>query len=112
MSRSSHILFRRRHNAIEITVSRGVTAHEIEMLMGRLVAHRLSTHTTYVYLVDRRRRKLGTLDQIDMVKLKQKIFEILVKKKTVGLHIIDESGGGALLTPHVYDGMGDFVKNL
>ena len=113
MSRSAHVTMRRRHHTIEITIRRGVTDHEIALLLGRLVAHRVSTHESHVFLIDTRRRKIGTLHGIDMEKLKKMIFEALVKRTTVGMHIVDNSTGGALQKPHVYKyDMQDFVRSL
>ena len=113
MSKSTHITMRRRHHTIEITIRRGVTDHEIELLLGRLVAHRVSTHESHVFLVDTRRRKIGKLHNIDMQKLKKQIFESLVKRASIGLHVVDNSTGGALQKPHVYEyGMQDFVRSL
>ena len=114
MDRSRHTSVRRRGNGIEITVHRGVSGTEIEKLIGRLAAHRLSVHTTYVYLVEgSKRRKLGKLSEIDLEKLKAKIYTLLTKRPNLGIHLIDEADTGAMHTPGLYKRKTDnFSKHL
>ena len=90
-----------------------MSEHQLEVMLGRLRAHRMSTHETHVFLVDTRRRKLGTLDQIEMSKLKTKIMRSLVKQKSIGIHLVDTSKGGAMQKPGLYrHQMQDFVQSL
>ena len=114
MERSAHTSFRRRGNGIEITVRRGVSGNEVEKLIGRLAAHRLSVHTTFVYLVEgSKRRKLGRLSEIDLDKLKAKIYMLLTKRPHLGIHLVDEADTGALHAPGIYKRkMTNFAKHL
>ena len=114
MERSAHTSFRRRGNGIEITVRRGVSGIEIEKLIGRLSAHRLSVHTTFVYLVEgSKRRKLGRLSEIDLEKLKAKIYTLLTKRPHLGIHLVDEADTGALHAPGIYKRkMTNFARHL
>ena len=103
MKRSAHTSVRRRNNTLEITVHRGVSGTEVEKLINLLTAHRLSTHTTWVYLVEgNRRKKLGRLADIDLDKLRAKIFSLLTKRPNIGVHLIDEAGSGAMHAPGIY----------
>ena len=95
VSRTAHIVFRLRGKAVEITIRRGVTSQEMESLISKLTAHRLSTHRTLVFFVERKSRKLGRLDQIDLEKLKRKVFEGLTKHREVGIRLMDTSRRGA-----------------
>ena len=114
MDRSRHTSVRRRGNGLEITVHRGVRGTEIEKLIGRLAAHRLTVPTTYVYLVEgAKRRKLGRLSEIDLEKLKAKIYALLTKRPNLGIHLIDEADTGGMHTPGLYKRkMTNFSKHL
>ena len=114
MDRSRYTSVRRRGNGIEITVHRGVSGTEVEKLIGRLAAHRLTVHTTYVYLVEgSKRKKLGKLSEIDLEKLKAKIFLLLTKRPNLGIHLIDEADTGGMHTPGLYKRkMDNFSKHL
>jgi len=97
MHRSRHTSVRKRNGALEFTIRRGVTAAEVDSVIARLTSHRMSVHSTWVYLLDGPRRlKLGKLATIDLDKLRAKLFTILAKRPHVGLHIVDEDEEGAL----------------
>ena len=114
MERSAHTSFRRRGNGIEITVRRGVSGMEVEKLIGRLAAHRMSVHTTFVYLIEgSKRRKLGRLSEIDLEKLKAKIYTLLTKRPHLGIHLVDEADTGVLHAPGIYKRkMTKFARHL
>ena len=97
MDRSRHTSVRKRNGALEFTIRRGVTAGEVDNIIARLTSHRMSVHSTWVYLLDGSKRlKLGKLAVIDLDKLRAKLFTILTKRPYVGLHIVDEDEEGTL----------------
>ena len=51
MDRSSHVIYRKRNGALEITVSRGVIQSEIDLLMNKLAMHRTSVPLSNVVLI-------------------------------------------------------------
>ena len=104
MSRSRYTHIRKRHNGLEITINRGVTPGEVDSIMSRLTAHRLSTYSTVVYLiVGSKRSKIGKLASIDMDRLRRKVHALLAKSRSVGLHIVDEGNTGVM---HRHDAHG------
>ena len=96
MDRSAHVLYRRRGHSIEITVLRGVTAYELDTLIGKLSAHRLSTTRSTLFFTDGRKKKLGSLDRIDMEKLRDKVQKALDKRRQIGIEISDQSHRGIM----------------
>ena len=97
MDKSAHVAYRRRGRTLEITISRGVTTYEMETLIGKLGAHRLATHGSFLYIIKgNSRKKIGTLDRVDLNKLRDKIYECLDKYSTAGLLIQDTAERGAL----------------
>ena len=101
MDRSAHVLYRRRGYSIEITVMRGITSYEMDQLIGKLGAHRLSTASSHLFLIDGKKKKLGQLDRISLEKLRQMIHKALDKRRQVGLVITDPKHRGIL---HKADG--------
>jgi hypothetical protein len=96
MDRSRHVAYRRRGYAMEITVSRGVTDHEMETLIGKLSAHRISSQHADLILIASSRKNLGDLDRIDMEKLRERIYKELQKRATIGLLLQDRITKGIL----------------
>ena len=96
MDRTAHVAYRRRGHAIEITVRRGITDSEMETLLGKISAHRVSSSKTDLYIITGSRKKMGSLDRIDMEKLRDKIYAELGKRATVGLLLQDVHGKGIL----------------
>jgi len=96
MGRSAHVSYRRRGHALEITVRRGVTDSEMSTLIGKLNAHRISSYKSILILISGSRKKLGTLDRIDMEKLREKIYQQLDKRPTIGLLLQDVQTEGVL----------------
>ena len=108
MDRSAHVSYRRRGHAIEISVSRGVTDYEMDTLLGKLGAHRLSTTHSHVFILDGRRKKLGSLDRVDLEKLRSMIFKALEKRRQIGILLTDAKHHGILHKP---DGHKRDMKN-
>ena len=99
MDRSAHVMYRRRGYSIEITVMRGITSYEMDQLIGKLGAHRLSTASSQLFLIDGKKKKLGQLDRISLEKLRQMIHKALDKRRQVGLVITDPKQRGILHKP-------------
>lgn len=97
MDRSAHVAYRHRGRAMEITIRRGITDHEMETLMGKLGAHRMATHGSFLYMIKgNSRKKIANLDRIDFTKLRIKIDECLNKYRVCGLLIQDTQERGTL----------------
>ena len=96
MDRSAHVTYRRRGHSIEITVLRGVTSYELDTLIGKLGAHRISTTRSTLFFSDGRKKKMGLLDQIDLEKLREKIENALDKRRQIGIEISDQSHRGIM----------------
>ena len=99
MDRSAHVTYRRRHMALEITIQRGVTQYEMETLVGKLGAHRMSTVGTKLFLIKAGSKKtLGDLARVDLSKLEDKIRKCLDDYRFVGLLLQDTKRRGVLHT--------------
>ena len=97
MSRSRFTHVRKRNDALEITIDRGVTPKEVDSVLARLTSHRLAAHSTLVYLVvGSKTLKLGKLASIDIDKLRRKLHALLAKNRSVGLQIVDEGPQGPM----------------
>ena len=102
MSKSAHVEIRKRRMQLEITIRRHITSHELDVLVGKLSTHMASTSGTIVYLVHRGRKNLGTLDIIDLTKLRNHILHLLKGSTVVGLLLVDHHIGGAMHTPNMH----------
>ena len=96
MDRSAHVTYRRRGHSLEITVLRGVTPYEMDTLIGKLGAHRVSTVKTHVFIVDGKRKKLGNIDRVDLEKLRTMIHKVLETRRKVGILLTDTKEHGIL----------------
>ena len=68
----------------------------METLIGKLSAHRIASQRADLYLISGSRKKLGDLDRIDMEKLRDKIYQELDKRATIGLLLQDVYTKGLL----------------
>jgi hypothetical protein len=98
MDKSAHVSYRRRGHTMEITVRRGVSSYELDTLIGKLAAHRMSTSNSHVFFISRRRKKIGKLSTVDLNKLRELISKTLMGSMQVGLQITDAKQHGILLT--------------
>jgi hypothetical protein len=96
MDRSAHVLYRRRGHCIEITVHRGITSYELDTLIGKLGAHRMSTTRTSLFFTAGSKKKLGSLDHTDLEKLRDKIHSALDKRRQIGIELCDEKDRGIM----------------
>ena len=94
MARSAKVLYRVRNKVIQITVHRGVHRTELNVLIGKLGAHRMSTSDTEIYLiVNRRKTKLGLLSRLSLDDIRKTIQQNLTKFRTVGIALHDRKPG-------------------
>ena len=113
VSRTAHVVFRLRGKAVEITIRRGVTSEEMDNLFGKLTAHRISVHHTMLFYVERKSRKLGRMDRIDLDKLRAKVYKGLTKMHTVGIRLMDTDRLGATHRGKTHSlGSEDFARSL
>ena len=56
----------------------------------------MSTTKSTLFFTDGRKKKIGSLDRIDMEKLRDKIHKALEKRRQVGLEVSDQSHRGIL----------------
>ena len=97
MSRTAHVSYRRRNNALEITVRRGVTSQEMDTLIAKLGAHRLTTRSSFLYLIKGGSKKLvSRLSNVNLEKFRAKIDDCLDKYSSIGLLVQDTFTKGAL----------------
>ena len=86
---------------LEITIRRGVSEYEMDTLMGKLGAHRLSSAMSYLYIIKGgSRKKVGSMDRVDLAKLRDMVIDCLAKYSTAGLLVIDTVSRGALHKAH------------
>jgi len=101
MARSTHVVYRVRGGVIQITIYRDVLKTELDVLVGKLGAHRISTDKTVCTLVvGGRKRKLGNLQTLDLSALRGAILKSLSKSKTVGISLHDIGKKGSLHRMH------------
>ena len=96
MDRSAHVMYRKRGGAFEITVRRGISAFELDTLIGKLGAHRMSTVKTHLFFIDGKKKKLGLLDHVSLEKLRDKIHSALDKRRQIGIELCDEKDRGIM----------------
>ena len=101
MARSTHVVYRVRGHVIQITVYRGVLKRELDVLVGKLGAHRISTKKTICMLVVKgRKRKLGDLQTLNLGALRGAIVRSLSTSKSVGISLHDIGKEGSLHRQH------------
>jgi hypothetical protein len=94
MARSAKVVYKVRNKVIQITVQRGVHRTELDVLIGKLGAHRMSTSDTEIYIIaNRKKTKLGLLSRISLGDLRRTIQKNLVKFRTVGIALHDRKPG-------------------
>ena len=101
MARSAHVKYTKRSGVIEITIQRGVRPTELDVLIGKLRAHRHSVEQSICTLVvHKKKRKLGNLKNVDFIKLRTEIERVLMRSRVVGIMLTDIKGKGALHKKH------------
>ena len=103
-ARSANVRYQVRNRAIHITVQRGVHPGELDVLIGKLAAHRMSVnHSRITLLVSGRKMRLGKLDNTDLAGLRETVQRALTKNTSIGIMIHDEKPNGALHRNHLPD---------
>jgi hypothetical protein len=101
MARSTHVVYRVRGGVIQITIYRGVLKRELDVLIGKLGAHRVSTEKTICMLVIRgKKRKLGYLQTLKLAALRGAILRGLSDAKSVGIALHDTVKKGMIHRTH------------
>ena len=73
-ARSANVRYQVRNRAIHITIQRGVHMGELDVLIGKLAAHRMSVnHSRITLIVSGRKMRLGKLDQTDLEGLRETV---------------------------------------
>ena len=87
---------------MEITVSRGCSASELQLLFSKLSMHRSSVPMTSIILIKGRKRyRRGALEQIE--RLKELITQCLSSYKQCGILLVEgKPGRGAMYRPGVH----------
>ena len=103
-ARSANVRYQVRNRAIHITVRRGVHTRELDVLIGKLAAHRMSVNNSRITLVVAgRKMRLGKLDHTDLVGLRQTLQRALTKNTSIGIMLHDVKPNGALHKNHLPD---------
>ena len=101
MAKSAHVTYTKRAGVIEITIRRGVRPTELDVLIGKLGAHKHSVKESIcTIVVNRKKRKLGNLKSVDFNKLRSEIERVLMRHKFFGIMLTDIKGQGALHKKH------------
>ncbi len=101
LARSASIRYQVRNRAIHITIQRAVESRELDVLIGKLGAHRMSvTGSRLTIIVDGKKIRLGKLEDTDLEKLRETIQRALARRSTVGIMIHDVKPNGALHRAH------------
>ena len=101
-ARSANVRYQVRNRAIHITVHRGAHPRELDVLIGKLAAHRMTVNNSRITLVvNRRKMRLGKLDNTDLAGLRETIQRALTKNTSIGIMIHDEKPNGALHKKHL-----------
>jgi hypothetical protein len=94
MARSAKVVYKVRNKIVQITIQRGVHRKELDVLIGKLGAHRMSTSDTEIYIIaNRRKTRMGLLSSISLVDLRKTIQQNLTKFRTVGIALHDRKPG-------------------
>ena len=103
-ARSANVRYQVRNRAIHITVQRGAHSRELDVLIGKLAAHRMSVnHSRITLIVSGRKMRLGKLDQTDLEGLRETVQRALTRNTSIGIMIHDEKPNGALHKNHMPD---------
>lgn len=99
---SAHISYRIRGLTTEITITRGVTPQEMDVMVGKLRHHRSTIKKTQVEFRGTIREKLGLLQQLDLETVRNKVEFALMKLRQVGLFLTDKNHGGLMSGKHLH----------
>ena len=104
LARSASIRYQVRNRAIHITIQRAVESRELDVLIGKLGAHRMSVnHSRITLIVSGKKMRLGKLDQTDLEGLRETVQRALTRNTSIGIMIHDEKPNGALHKNHMPD---------
>ena len=97
LDRSAHVMYRRRHRTMEVTVKRGVSASEMDLLLSKIMSQQVSAPGCLVVMVKGNKRyTMGTIGKLRMKTLRALIHECLDQYATCGLHLIEGGRVGSM----------------
>ena len=97
LDRSAHVMYRRRHRTMEVTVKRGVSASEMDLLLSKIMSQQVSAPGCLVVMVKGNKRySMGTIGKLRMKTLRALIHECLDQYATCGLHLIEAGRVGSM----------------
>ena len=99
MDRSAHVTYRNRRGIYEITVRKGFSEQEIQLLLHKLRSHSMSTDAYIVIIKGKKRYRLGKLRQYDLQRLRLLVEECTQQYGSCGLELTGRGGVGSLFKP-------------
>ena len=99
MDSSAHVKYRNRRGVMEITVRKGVTAYEIQLLVSKLRSHKFGTEAYITLIKGKKRYRLGPLREFSLERLEDLVRECLMSYSSCGLEVTGIAGDGSLFQP-------------
>jgi hypothetical protein len=99
MDRSAHVTYRNRRGVYEVTVRKGFSEQEIQLLLQKLRSHSMSTDAYIVIIKGKKRYRLGKLRQYDLQRLRLLVEECTQQYGSCGLELTGRGGVGSLFKP-------------
>jgi hypothetical protein len=97
LDRSAHVLYRRRHRTMEVTVKRGVSDSEMDLLMSKILSQQVSAPGTSMVMVKGNKRyPMGPVSGVRVKTLRSLVYECLDKYSTCGLHLVEGGKVGSM----------------
>ena len=97
LDRSAHVMYRRRHRTMEVTVKRGVSESEMDLLMSKILAQQVSAPGCLVVMVKGNKRyPMGPVSGVRVKTLRSLVYECLDKYSTCGLHLVEGGKVGSM----------------
>jgi hypothetical protein len=87
---------------LEITILQGVSSYELNLLVGKMGAHRVSTTDSRISITVPKFQRLGLLDRLDLDKFRDRLLKMLENRQRVRLLITDRKEKGILQKPAGY----------
>ena len=99
MDSSAHVKYRNRRGVMEITVRRGATAYEMQLVISKLRSHKFGTDAYITLIKGRKKYRLGRLREFSLERLEHLVRECLMSYSSCGLEITGIAGDGSLFKP-------------
>ena len=99
MDSSAHVKYRNRRGVMEITVRRGATEYEVQLVISKLRSHNFGADAYLTLIKGKKKYRLGRLREFSLDRLRQLVQECLMSYSSCGLEITGVAGDGALYKP-------------